>query len=79
MQTNGTMPVYTMRLAGYLMTRGFVLLDMKPNYRYPERNVFYFCDTAEIKQTIKDYNNERMMITANVNAKDRQLGITLRY
>ena len=75
----GTMPVYTMRLAGYLMQQGFVLLDMKKNYKYPERNVFYFGNTPEIQEKISSYNKERMMTTANGKAKDNRLGVTQRY
>ena len=72
MQSNGTMPIYKMRLAGYLMTRGFVLLDMKPNYRFPDRNVFYFTDTAEIRQAIEQYI-ERMMNNTNGNTKAKAI------
>ncbi len=52
-----TFPVYKQKLAGALMQAGFVLVAIAPNYKDPNRNVFYFRDTPEIKQTIKTFLN----------------------
>ena len=69
-QTNNkTMPIYNMRLAGYLMTYGFVLLDMQRNYHQPEKNVFYFVDSAEIRSRMQEYSKTRKEVTSNGNFK----------
>ena len=51
-------PVYSNRLAGVLMAKGYVLQDMKPNTRQRERNVFYFVDSPQIKKEIQDYKDK---------------------
>lgn len=33
--------VYNQRMAGYLMQRGFVLIDMRPDLKNTRRNVFF--------------------------------------
>jgi len=48
-------PVYSNRLAGELMAKGFVLQDMKPNLRQPNRNVFYFVDSISLQNEIAKY------------------------
>ena len=67
----GTMPIYNMRLAGYLMQRGFVLLDMKPNTNAPHKNVFYFTDTAEVKTAISDYLQRKDKSNGKSTAKSK--------
>jgi hypothetical protein len=47
------------RLAGYLMQRGFVLLDLRPNPDMPHLNVFIFRDSPEIKEAIRDFGAEK--------------------
>lgn len=47
--------IYTQKLAGYLMLRGFVLIDMKPNRKNPNRNDFLFGDSPELQKAIDDY------------------------
>ncbi len=49
--------IFTQKLAGYLMQRGFVLIDMKPNRKNPKRNDFLFGDSPELQQAIMDYAN----------------------
>ena len=51
--------VYSQRLAGYLMQRGFVLARIDKNEKYPSRNIFIFKDTAQLSDAIKDYNLHR--------------------
>ncbi|WP_414694919.1 DUF5659 domain-containing protein [Paenibacillus sp.] len=46
------------RLAGYLMQRGFVLLDMRPNPEVPHRNVFIFRESSDIKAAISEFKRE---------------------
>lgn len=52
-----TFAIYSMKLAGKLMTDGFVLCGMQKNKKNNNYNVFYFCDTPEIKAAIKKYTN----------------------
>ena len=48
-------PVYSQRLAGHLMTQGFILIAVAPNERNSRKNVFFFKDTSMIKSSIQDY------------------------
>ena len=48
-------PVYSNKLAGTLMSKGFVLMDMKPNTRQHGRNVFYFVDSDPLQKEIANY------------------------
>ena len=48
-------PIYNQRLAGFLMQKGFVLMDMKPNQKYTGRNVFYFIDSVALKDSVDEY------------------------
>ncbi len=47
--------IYNMRLAGFLMERGFVLVDMMPDKRSKKRNVFYFRNTPELTAAMHDF------------------------
>lgn len=47
--------IFSMRLAGKLMSDGFVLCGMRKNEIDNNYNVFYFCDTPEIKAAMKKY------------------------
>lgn len=60
MKTTKMMPIFSMRLAGYLMLSGFVIMDMRANELYPERKVFYFVDSAELQEKIHKYEKGRI-------------------
>ena len=47
--------IFSMRLAGYLMQRGFVLIEMRKNLDQTNRNVFLFKASEELKKAIDDY------------------------
>ena len=47
--------IYNQRMAGYLMQRGFVLIDMRPDLKKTGRNVFFFKDTPQLKSAIDIY------------------------
>lgn len=47
--------VYNQRMAGYLMQRGFVLIDIQPDLKKTGRNVFFFKDTPQLKSAIDEY------------------------
>lgn len=57
-KSNTCFPIYNMRLAGHLMNRGFILVDMAPNKRQRDKNVFYFKDTVQIQEAIQEYLNK---------------------
>ena len=42
-------------MAGYLMQRGFVLIDMQPDLKNTRRNVFFFYNTPQLKSAIDEY------------------------
>lgn len=47
--------IFSQRLCGSLMMRGFVLVDMRPNTDGTGRNVFFFNDTPELNNAIAEY------------------------
>ena len=57
MNANAKAPItiFTQRLAGYLMMNGFPLLGMRENKNGNNMNVFFFGDTPEIREEMRDY------------------------
>lgn len=51
--------IFSMKLAVYLMQRGFVLLDMRKNTDQSNRNVFIFNESDELRNAIDDYSREK--------------------
>lgn len=49
--------IFSQKLAGYLMYRGFVLLKMSEDLKNPNKHVFIFKDSDEIRKAIDDYSN----------------------
>lgn len=45
-------PIFTQRIAGELMSRGFRLLRTEPHRRRANLNVFMFEDTAKLRNTL---------------------------
>jgi len=54
-----TIAIYNMRLAGYLMLNGFVLMDTKLNDNGSGKRVFIFKDTPELKAAMQDYLSKK--------------------
>ena len=52
------MPVFSQRIAGSLMVRGFRLHGIARNYKYKEKNVFYFRDCQEVRNAIEEIKEE---------------------
>ena len=50
-----TIAIYNMRLAGFLMLNGFVLIDTKLNDNGSGKRVFIFKDTPELKAAMQNY------------------------
>lgn len=47
--------IYSQRLTGYLLMRGFVLLEMKPDNRNTRRNIFIFKESDKLESAISEY------------------------
>lgn len=47
--------VRSMKLAGYLMQRGFVLIKLQDDRNNSNRNVFLFNESNELKNAIEEY------------------------
>ena len=47
--------IYTQRLAGYLMTRGFTLINIGKAKDGSGRNVFFFRDSEELRNAVAGY------------------------
>lgn len=45
--------VFSLRVAGDLMSLGHRLIEMKPDKRYPDRNVFFFLNTEAVKTDLQ--------------------------
>ena len=50
-----TKPIFSQRLAGYLLQRGFVLVDAVDNKDGSGRKVFFFNNSWEVQNAIGDY------------------------
>jgi hypothetical protein len=52
--------VFSQRLCGELMIRGFVLKRMEKTTRdNSNRNVFFFNESDELLKVVEDYNNRK--------------------
>ena len=49
--------IYSPRMAGYLMLRGFYLISVQPNLKHPGKNCFSFYDSPMLKDAMEDYLN----------------------
>lgn len=58
MKTN--IEIYSMKLAGFLMTQGFVIQDIVWNKVYRDKKMFLFRDSETIKTYIEYYNNNNV-------------------
>lgn len=47
--------VFNQRMCGYLQMKGFILVDMRPNEDGCGKNVFYFKETPELLEAMKEY------------------------
>ena len=51
--------IYSPRMAGYLMLRGFYLVGIQPNLKHPGKNCFSFFSSSMLKEAMEDYLNRR--------------------
>lgn len=49
------MVVYSLRMAGYLMMHGFVLMDLREHIDGSGKKVFYFINSPELKKVMEEY------------------------
>ena len=49
--------IFSQKLAGILMQKGFVLVEMRPNTNDNGKNVFYFNDSPELDKVITEYKS----------------------
>lgn len=54
--------IYSPRMAGYLMMRGFYLIRIEQNKKRPGKNCFAFFDTPVIKTAMSDYIDHKFTI-----------------
>lgn len=47
--------VFSLRMAGYLMMHGFVLMDMRDHIDGTGKKVFYFIKSRELEKTMEEY------------------------
>jgi len=53
-------PIFSQKLCGILLTRGFVLQGMAKNFKLSEKNVFYFAESAPLRSVIAEYTAARV-------------------
>ncbi|MBC2456601.1 DUF5659 domain-containing protein [Clostridium beijerinckii] len=58
--------INSMPVAGYLMMKGFILLDKKRNYNNQERWVYYFKESSELRQTMSEYKKAKEILENNI-------------
>lgn len=49
-------PIFKLRLAGYLMTQGFVLIYCKRNEFNNDKIVYYFLSSPALDRAIKEFS-----------------------
>ena len=52
--------IYSPRMAGYLMLRGFYLISVQPNLKHPGKNCLSFYDSPMLKDAMEDYLNRNI-------------------
>lgn len=53
------MAIFSLRMAGYLMMHGFVLMEMREHIDGSGKKVFYFKKTKSLESAMEDYKNVR--------------------
>ena len=54
--------VYSPRMAGYLMMRGFYLIGVQPNKKHPDKNCFSFFESPMLRDAMEDYINRTVTV-----------------
>lgn len=56
METPAYTPIYSKRLAGYLLLKGFMLEDYQKSHKDSERTIFFFYESEELLRAMSEYN-----------------------
>ena len=51
--------IFSQRLAGYLLMRGFVMAESRKDYQKPDKNIFFFYESKELRSAMVDFANKR--------------------
>ena len=57
MKTKKNIIIFSTRIARDLIQKGFVINDIQPNIKNKDRTVFYFSNTKEIREYLKEKHN----------------------
>lgn len=57
--TRDIIVIYSPRMAGYLMLKGFYLVGVQPNLKRPGKNCFSFFSSQMLKEAMEDYLNHK--------------------
>lgn len=49
--------IFSLRLARYLESKGFMIIDTRPDLKETGRDVFIFANTPQLRQAIDTYMN----------------------
>ena len=56
MGTPAYTPIYSKRLVGYLLLKGFMLEDYQKSHKDSERTIFFFYESEELLRAMSEYN-----------------------
>ena len=51
---NGLFSIYSQRIAGMLMLKGFTIVKLEENKRFPDKTVFVFANSPEFQVALKE-------------------------
>ena len=51
-------PIFSRKLTRKLERRGFVVVKIAPNRRFPNQNVYYFEETPELRKAVNKLTSE---------------------
>lgn len=51
-------PIFSRKLTRKLERRGFVVVKIAPNRRYPNLNVYYFEETVELRKAVEELTTQ---------------------
>ena len=52
----GTKIIFSQKLCAFLMSKGFVLLEMKKDLKNPRHNIYIFNNSDELQKCIYEYS-----------------------
>ena len=58
-EKNTCYTIYSLKLMATLVLKGFVLVEMRPDRKGNGRNVFFFKDSPEIREAVKEYQERK--------------------